>query len=435
MISLRSCPAMLCITMLACIFLLSCSEKQVSEPPVISVTSPPAGSAYKAYDTILLTAEFSDDHKLNSVSISLNDRNNQPVMAPIFFDNPENPFSLNAYYPITNNAIESGTYELQFQATDGETVTNVFRKIEISALVKEFLSPLIVTQNTSILVTAYILDSTKSWKEITSLQGDYLGSQINSAFQQFYLSGRSFSALEAWDLNENKKAWRIPSVQLPHGRWFESISYQYPYLLVSYYEGYIKGIDRWGITDFTIDVPGQFYPGICRTLGNYIVVALYSRHSNDCSLGTFHFPGGHFRQLSGNVQPPVALFPLDGHSLLLFGNDNNKMVIQYYDIETGHLIPIKEISNDSIYDIASFGKNDFFISGKSGIYWYSYGQNSMVEFAGGINKAKLACENVDESLYTASGNVIRRFSVPEGVLIEEMLAPAGVVDIHLLYSK
>jgi len=435
MISFRSIAGLLSFIVPVFLFFYGCSKKQISEPPLISIISPPVGTSYQVYDTLLLTADFIDDQHLKSIGISLNDRNNQPVLPPMSIENPGNPYSLNAYYPITNSNLESGTYELQFQANDGEAITNVYRKIEISALPREFISPVIVTQNSSKLVTAYALDSTSHWKEVTRLWGDYLESEINSPFQQLYLSGQSLSDLQSWDMIENRMAWTIPAVQLPHGRWFESITYQYPYLLVSYFEGYVKGFDRWGLADFTIQVPGQFYPGKCQTLGDYIVIALYGRHSDDCSLGTFYFPGGYFRHLTPNVPPPVGMYPLDGHTLLLFGNDNNKIVINLYDLETEYFITLKEIANDSIYDVTSIDRENFFISGKSQIYNYSYTQNSLVEFVKGFDSARLAYETIDQTLYAASGKIIRRFSFPEGLMIDEIECPAEVVGINLLYNK
>lgn len=435
----KAAPSRLVSFSLLTIFLVfglaSCRIQEEGQAPLIFSEKPVAGSAYNVTDTILVKATVNDDSPVQYIKVVLNDNENRPVLAPYIIQSPQNPCYLNLAYPIDNPEMETGSYDLQIQASDGENTSNTFTRISITGIEKDLLGTILVTRPASNLIRAWLYHDSTGFREVITYQGDYAGSSLNSSQRLLYLSGASQSDLVAVSLTNNQVAWQIPVVLQPSNRWFESVSYDRPYLLVSYYEGYIKGFDYKGTTVFTTSDTDPEYPLLTKLNDNGLAACLQNRKTGTCALDLFYIPGGTVMTRISPVPRAVAMLPATSHELLLFGNQDQSARIDVFNDQNRTLSTLKTLPNDSIFSVAAMDADNYLLSGLSGIYWYRYSTNSLVTFADEMPRAGIKCETVGMEVYATLGNAIRIYSFPEGLLEKTISSPDPVLDIHLLYNK
>jgi hypothetical protein len=424
-----------CILLIAGLFLVSCQKEGDALIPVISVQSPSEWSVFAVGDTIPLQASISDNKQLISVRITLIDSEKRPVLPSIDIASTTNPYSLNTGYPISDSLIESGIYEIQFQASDGLNISNSFVKVQVNALPRKFLYPVLITRPSSNQVLVSSLDTAGNLEEIYSRQGDYIGSAANSRNGLLYISGASKSALTAYNLREKKIEWSIPGHQIPEQHWFEGIVYQAPLLYVSYYEGYIKAFDKDGVTSFTSEKTGLYHPIVTCSFGEWIAASLREKETDRNALAIYYAPGGTLRQLFSPTPAIVALFKADNQHLLSFGNSDGNSYIHVFDKLNSTFTQLKQNPGDSIFCVSAMDANNYLLSGKDKVYWYSYNQNSLVVFASGLTRSRIACESTGMQVYAASDKFISIYSYPEGILLRKIPSYYPIADIQLLYNK
>jgi hypothetical protein len=417
------------------LLLFSCRQEPDPVSPKINVFFPSAGNIFNVGDTIHLSAEFSDNSALHSLRVTLIDEEQRPCLPAISVESPSNPFTLTADYPIDNLLLESGTYELQFQASDGVNTTNVYIKTGLAGIPKEFLYPLILTSQGSNMVNAYAFTEPASWNKIYSQQGDFAGSALNSAYRQLYVSGSSKSHLNAWSLQENRVLWTVPIEYYPHGHWFESVNFEESMLFVSYYEGPVRGFDRTGNMLLETEIRNPYYPVRTCVSGKLIAAALKNKADHSTALGFYYRSSGKLKSLKSPAPDIQGMAPLDENRLLTFGNKDGDMVISLYDTRFDEYSELKRMPGESAFSVASLNNDNCFISGLHQLYWYRYSSNSLVDFGNPISKAHLACEPISQEIYAGSGKNLFVYSFPDGILRRSIPLPDSLLDIELLYTK
>ncbi len=114
----------------------SCKQKEDVEFPVIQFLKPYESAFYSVGDTIPIQAEISDNNAIEFIDITLTDENFNPVLKTYNPPFNSNPFTLVFDYPINDNFLESGIYNLLIRAGDGTQIKNKYQRIYIGALPK-----------------------------------------------------------------------------------------------------------------------------------------------------------------------------------------------------------------------------------------------------------------------------------------------------------
>ncbi|MBN2746243.1 MAG: hypothetical protein JXR34_05925 [Bacteroidales bacterium] len=116
--------------------LFSCRKNEDTQYPIIQYIKPYENSFFSVGDTIVIQAEISDNENLEFVDITLTDENFNPVLKTYNPPFNSNPFTLVFDYPIYDNFLESGIYNIQIRAGDGTQIKNKYQRINIGALPK-----------------------------------------------------------------------------------------------------------------------------------------------------------------------------------------------------------------------------------------------------------------------------------------------------------
>lgn len=413
----------------------SCRKVSNYQAPIITLLSPAQGAIYQVNDTIHLSFILQDDNSISTLSISLSATDGYTATVPLVFDNPEKGDTLAVEYVIEDSNLESGPYDIHLQAFDGTNITNHFTRIQVIALPLEFRYPVLITQPGSNQVAAFALRDSSNWESLIYLQGDYSGSALYSARQLLYIAGRSQTDVSAFNLLKKEIVWSLPAKQNAQNRWFEAISFSGSLLYVSYYDGYIKGVDRFGNVSFTTESISPYSPEHTLRVKDHLLSYLEDYRTGKGAIGIFSVPGGNLLRMIAPVQKLSSLNLLNNQQLLLFGNEAGKGIIQQLAFESGLPVTVKTIQNDSISMVAQMDAENFLISGNKGVYWYNERMNSITEFIMGLSNTRLACEPVNSRVYVGSGNHLKVYTFPDGIAQEDLTTPAPILEILLLYNK
>lgn len=423
------------ILLIAAAAIQSCKEDPDESWPEVNIISPSSGSDFRVYDTIKVEATFSDDRALESVKVALVGENNTPLTTPVSAVPNSNPYTFRAELIIDDASLTGGTYKLLFQAFDGTNTANTYLTIYLEALPEALLYPVVVTAAGSNQIRIMRTDTNDVFQSLYLYQGDYGGSDVSSAFGQLYFSGKAKADMKAYSLLTNKFLWSVPYEQSMTGHWFEGVQCFYPWVLVSHYDGLIRGYDRNGIQQFTSQPVSNYYPGPAIMISPYIVVSMKEYNSPLYQLAAFHAAGGKLLDLKPVSFTPVGFEPAGAKKVFVFGNLDGDGVIALYDLMNSNLSILKTIMDHSISDVDIMSDNVFYFAAGDEIYCYTYQNNSVIPFAAGYENARISCEKLNGQVYAASGNSLYVLNTPDGSVEKSYLFNDPVLNVHLVYNK
>jgi len=413
----------------------SCDTNQDNEYPVIVVTQPLANTIYENGDTIRFQAVISDNVKLNTVEISLVDKNNKPVLSTISVTPGKNPFTFNGEYIIDDPLLPFDVYQLRFRAMDAENITNHFVEIQIHELDRIMLYPLIVTHPEAGKWVVYKLANSNLWKEFYTHTGDYCGSAINSAASQLYMCGIYQSGLTAIGLADGVVIWNVKPGFNNTERWFENISFSYPKLYASCTEGNIRGYDKTGVEIYKSDTYANEVARKSVTTKNFIVGSFTNAFSNGRYLAAFHNTGG-LLIYSKFIEADVAeLIPVTGDKVLVFANKNGQGEILMYNGADNSLLTQHPFYEGTFREAATMDSDNYIISTSAGLFWYHLSINSLTPFVTKIIDGNIACDATTQLIYASSGKTLEVYTFPFASLAESYSLPDTAVDLHLVFNK
>jgi len=423
------------ILLIAAAGIHACKEDPDESWPEVKIISPSSGSAFHVCDTIIVEATFSDDRALENVKIALVGENSIPLTAPVSAVPNSNPYTFRAELIIDDASLTGGAYKLLFQASDGTNTTNKYLTIYLEELPEELLYPVVVTAVGSNQIRIMRTDTNDVFQSLYLYQGDYGGSDVCSAFGQLYFAGKAKADMKAYSLLTNKFLWSVPCEQSMTGHWFEGVQCFYRWVLVSHYDGLIRGYDRNGIQQFTSQPVSNYYPGPAIMISPYIVVSMKEYNSPLYQIAVFHTAGGKLIDVQPVSFIPAAFEPAGAKKVFIFGNLDGDGVIALYDLVTSNLSVLKTIRDHNINDVDIMSDNVFYFAAGDEIYCYTYQNNSVIPFAGGYENARISCEKLSGQVYAASGNSLYVLNPPDGSVEKTYSFNDPVLNVHLVYNK
>jgi len=416
-------------------FIQSCNSKSDEIFPEISVSKPMNGNIFDNGDTIIFQALFSDDSKLMYAEVILVDKANIPKL-PVFTITPDkNPFSITGSYIISDPLLPGGIYQLRFRTSDGTNVTNNFIDIQIHELDQQLLYPLIVTHPETNRWEAYSLTAANIWKEIYSYTGDYSGSAVNSAASQFYICGIVQSDLTAVKLPEGKFLWSVKPEIHQSQRWFEGITFDNTMLYVSCAEGNIRGYDNTGSEIYKTETYPNASPSHSAKTKNFVVGYFEDNFSKSKSLVAFHNEGGKMIQDKYIFTEVVGLHHIENDNILVFSNSTGQSEISLYDGTANTFSLLHLFYDGTFFETAVIDKNNFLISGSTGLYWFRMNTNSLISFSTEMINCQVAFDPLTQLIYASNSSILKVIDFPSGSTVESYSVPGPAVDLHLVYNK
>lgn len=414
---------------------VSCREKGDDSYPTVKVIQPQGGSTYSFGDTLHFKAVFTDDRQITNAELEIVDMDNKPVMYTVSISPGQNPFTFEGEYYINDPMLTGGPYQLRFRATDGSNVSNSFVPVSIFETARDFLYPLVVTGGGQGNHTIYRLTADSGWVNIGSFDGEYGASAVNSPARQFYYSGTYNSYLQALRLPHGAPLWNVKSMNHQSQRWFEYMSFEYPYLYVAVAEGNVRAINKTGDEIYKTATFKNAFPGCMAVTQNFLLTGFKDDFSNDRFLVANHISGGGFiysKFMTGVVAGIVAT---GGDEAIVFSNNDAGGEISFYNGQDNSLALIHPFAEGNFTKVLKMDDNNLIVSATTGLYRYQISNNSLTTFVSASKAAPFAVDDINRLVYVCNGKTLEVYSFPFTNLIESYSLPDSAIAIHTVYTK
>lgn len=417
------------------LFQAGCKPDSDDIYPVINVLQPYIGQIFSNGDTIKLNAAFSDNEQLVNIQVALMDQDNKPMLATLNPVVSGNPFSFQSDYVIDDPLLPGGIYQLRFQASDGNNITNKFVEIQIMELPRSLLYPLVVTKSANSVMGVWTLENGKTWKNIYSGSGDFEGSAVNSSNSLFYLCGRWQSGMSAFHLPDGELLWQIKANPNPVHRWVEGVNFTWPMFYISYYEGFICGYNPSGNEIYKSETFPTAIPTKSVLTKNFIVGSFIDELSNLKYLVSFHNQGGKLIFSKFITDYVVSMFCPGNDDVVVFANAGGLGKISLYESDENTLLFQHSFDEGIFYGAAEMDTDNYLVSTSTGLFWYRLSNNSLSKFASAKSNTKIVCDNTSMLVFAGSGKTVNVFAFPDGTLLESYDLPDTLIDLHLVFNK
>lgn len=417
------------------IFSFSCNKHSDEEAPVIAFSSPLANSEFEIYDTITVKATVTDNEKVEYISISLTDQENNILFSQEAYYDGKTRVEANMSLIIDNNQLESGTYYIRIIASDGVNDIDNFREIKINELYPEMKYPVIITADPSgkCSVRAY---KNESWSLIQAFDETIEHSDLSSAFSQLYISGPHDVGLKAIDLTDNKTKWQALNQQHISGKWFTGIDFQYPYVFICTVDGNIRALDKSGsVMQLKVCNSG--------TYANFVQSAANKVYS----ISTLTFPETYYisAYYTGNSVPsvttpipekPVALKYLADNKILICTSKDDKSTLWIFNNANSTISKLRTI-DENLTDITLISGEVILLATEQNVYSYDISANSLINIFSSETEThiSLAYNYIDQLVYIGEKNRIHLINFPESTVAGQIIAPEPITRIMLLFNK
>jgi hypothetical protein len=414
-----------------------CKKEKDTTKPVITFSSPSENQTFNVFDVVNVVASVSDETELTEVNISLVDgaRNQKHTLLQLGVSS--NSLSVNEDYWLNNIHLESGFYDIQIAASDGENITKAYRRINIIAVPKVIERIFVGTYQSSASSQIYEIDSTfSSMFPFTTFNGDLSAMQASSYYQQLNMMGRYNGSITGIKLEDNSVRFAYPAVTSVDP-YFTGFMADEQNMYVAKYNGEIKGYSNYGAQIYTAAASAGYYPEEMLHNAGYIFSEQKYRTSSSRLLMTYLNTGAALQQKTISQDVKIML-PRNDNEVFLFGNVAGQGVLQLYERAANHIwspypypLPAGELLSAVRLD-----EDNYLIGMSDGtIYQYNYVSSSITSLLPGYTAKKMLIEPLHNVLYVVEENSVSTFSIPSFSPLQSVSSPAPVIDIAILYNR
>ena len=413
--------------------LTSCKKETDTQHPVIKYISPHELQEFNVLDTISIEANITDDNIITSVKVGLVDNNFNPVLPSVFVYPNSADYKLDIEYPVNDPYLETGEYYVQVRAEDGTSFKNQYQLIFIKGIPRELDKVIVVTQGGFNKIKIFEIDKSDNLNPLFEINGDYSDSEINSRYQQLYISGRELINLTAYDLITQKSDWEkevFPPIPMHNN---DCLHFD-ENLFVSYHTNYIYGYRHNGSQMFNTIVENDKTPSVLARFNELLLVDLQSKTGGITYVATYYLATGAEKQRLATNYRVVDFFKTDNNNVLIAGNSMEEGVLKLYDpylnIETA-LLPVP----GKIACIEKLTDNNFIIGTDNTLLIYDHDQSLLTSILPGKVAYRIRFDETENNIYTVSAKLIEKIKYPQMLFQKSYPIPDSIFNIHLLYNK
>lgn len=422
----------------ALLLCFSCSKgDDYITPPSVTISNPFQNQTFGFGDTIFVKAFISHFRAIESVKVSLLNKVLSPVLPVLNFSPDVAEYQINTYFVLDNVNLESSEYFIQIKVSDIHSSWNEWAEIRIVEVAREFKSIIAVVANPDLLNTFEVFETplNAASSKLYGFSGDHLGSEVNSIYNLHFTAGSVFNGLIAWDINKKTANWNVPAVVNPPQEWFYQLYADEKDVFVSTRDGFIVGYDRFGKVSFrSLQFQnGKFTHFVSHQ--NMLIAVFEPYNSQFQELVVFNYPGGTVLrrlQISGKVK---HLSVYNSGSLLVFTDQATKPAVFEFTIESSTFVKLKDFAFDNCDIVIGSGKDHYFISSGSIIWWYRPQTGSATLYITVQEPGSMAFDELNNQLYVASGSTISYHRLPFSQALGNIEMPGRVVGINLRYNR
>ncbi len=414
--------------------LFGCKKDKEGEPPTVSFLLPDAGYSVHVPDTIPVRVAVSDDHRVESLTVLVEDADGTPVTASINTSIGLASGTVELALPVVGERIESGTYTLVARASDGEQDGRAFQSIIVQATPLRvrslFVVPPVGTAPPYPIMRIDSLGELTTWWTLSELSGASLD------LDHVYTTGTTGQGLLKMDINSGSTVQLLANTGVGTGSFFHGLVSEPAdgNTFVGSSDGLLRGFTPTGNGTFTASSPGGWYSERTTVVDDRVVSIAFDPITTQRKMIAYAASSGTLLgqfPVDNNV---VALFRRDDDHALLFGDRNGDGVIQERNVDQGGVFEMRVFPGEPILAATSIGGNEFAVALASGIHRFSYNSNSLVPLSS-ITATTLAYDRVSGTLLAGIGDQLVTLDATTGAQLGIRTLPGAIGTILILTNR
>ena len=411
-------------------YFLSCKKKD-KEFPVINFVSPSSQSQYKVLETIYFKAEISDNKKIESISVSLLDKNSNIIVSsfePKKFEKGTTNFQLLESIELSDKSIVSGEYRIKISASDGELTASKELKILIDELPKKREAILYFQKNTNNF-SVFKIDSANSISQIASMDGLFLGAKSFSSKQLIATATNQPSQIAFYSYKSFSNPVIVSSLDL-----LSAFAIGDSCVYYGNRAGYSRGLDDLMVQKINfISSIESYFPTLIFESSSYLF-CIQSTIFNPHILEVRNKITGGLLKSKDLSFKPICISEKNSEKIILLKSNNSQTQLIEYDFLNNTLSSIKDI-NESIIYLKNLNPNILLLMGSNKIFSYNYSTGFLGEYSnfGGVYQMEIDELN-NQILLLRSGQLIltNKDSPSQNFIIP---LPIGEGQVQIMYNK
>lgn len=418
-------------------FIYSCKEDEDTLRPSIEILFPNQFDGFAFDDTLLITAQFSDNIKLVSVSVVLVNSQNAAVKSLVEFKPGSSEFLLNHEYVFDDPYLPGGQYSLRFIAFDGVNTSAKSIEISVSELAEEYTGLLLITQTDIDNYSVYRMPEDSSLTKVLDWEGRFAKSETNSRTRLVYLCSSDLKGVTAFNYFTGKLAWNVLPESNVVNRGFNNMQKSPSGLLLSQYDPSVLMIlDLNGKKIEGTDKVFSYQPMLGLEMKDVIVGFYKNEFTQEKQLNLFSRSGGALVKSIYMSEDLIQIHEFGTHDVLLAGNTSTANGwIGKFNFYNNTYSTLYTFSDETVVDVCQLSSDKFFISTNKGVYFYQVSTNVISPYSSLIKNAILEYNALNNQLFLASGKDIYSFVFNQGVFQNIGTTNQKIVDLKILYSK
>ncbi len=425
------------ISVLVSIMFVSCKEDVDTERPGIEIIHPSEHEVFAYGDTVLLTANFTDNEIIKDVQIVLINNNNEVVLNLVKYSPATKDFYLNQEFIFDDPYLLGGQYRLRYIATDGTNSNSISINVLYSEVPVEYAGLLVTTHIANSEYSVYRIPADSSAKKVFDWEGDFCASLCSSRYKLIYLCSNDYKGVSAFNFYNGKPSWNAKPQS--NGLDFGFVNMQSAnsgLLMCQYDPAELIILNHQGQKVFGSDKTTLSRPR-CATEMKEMVVGYYE---NDITQNRYlnvysHSGGGLIKSIIPD-QKILDISEIATYIVLLSGNtlDSKGWIGKLY-LYGNSISTLYTFSDEKIVDVCQLSSERFIVSTNQGIYFYQVSNNTLSPINSQIKNAILDYDAVSDQVFAASGTKIYSLIPKQGNFNHIASMSQTIVDIKPYYTK
>lgn len=423
------------------VFLISCSKDKDDISPVITINSPISMQQVNEGDIIQISGTITDDQNIESVTISLRDNQNTPVLTRIT-KTPDKTgvrsYTINIPYSFDNLQMEGGQYDFKITAYDGENMSEKYIPIRYEESEK-FREGIFVIGNSGNFASVYLVENNFNSSFYRNISGDFMGAALDPYNQQLINVSKMIGSISATGLEFGNELWSVPVLGNPPTPFYTGFYYYDQHIYLGKRNGGVQGYDRNGNPDFTAGTSVNYFMESAFIHDDeYFIMeeqGIVSGSSGSISLAWLY--SGDVIQHTAINSDIKGMYSSIGNTVVLLANDASlNAEILFYDVLTGGI--------NSPFNISSLGKIDDCLEISNGVYLIAATGNltlvdinsfSTFGYLLGVPAEKIWIDKLADELYVANGSLLTIYDFSDRTIKGTYTHTESIKEVVFWYNK
>ena len=425
-------PLLVAVTFLV----FSCKKDDDNENvniPSVSISAPLTGSTYSVYDTVIVTVSVSSEKIVSSLIMKIIDDKGIQVGEAVSTNPGKTSFIVSDALIISDPGIAGGNYKVVVNASDGSQTGISSVVINIIPIPKRYRGLIVISQQNILKTIVSRLDTLNELNIVKNLNHSYTTSALSSYWQQLLISNPSPSTLNAYRLDNYNVEWQF------------SAPSPYPEIPVIYtdYSLIYAGIGNGAFIEFnsagmqqvnSMPIQNAVPEDIFR-FNDYILMDNTKRNdTRHLFTVSYAVSGALFthREVDFDV---IGFAAISNEEVVIFANQNDQAIIKIFNVMEDELNDGVVVPEGKFYDMIDINTKRTLVLHDNGILLYQSMIDQISIYIPTQSAKFMEFNSVDNMIYAAKDTVITVYDYNTGGIIDFIISPYTIKDMHVFYNR